>query len=186
MNAGERCNRIVAARRRPYNGRVFARRCIQSAVGVGLALALAGCSAGRPRVGADWPDGQELPILRECSGAYSDYGRPLRVVVYDPGLLAELGLGRLEVDFSKEMVLLSAMGSAPSTDCRIRIRRVWRDGDRLRVHVENVYPPGPINYQPGACSPFHAVVVPRCELPIDRFSSRLPRGAYREVSSRGP
>jgi hypothetical protein len=155
-------------------------------IGLGLGvspwLALAGgCSqAPDPRM-TQVADGAELKIVATSSNAFSDVARPMRVVVYDRGTLALFGIELDDVDFERHMVLIAAMGPAPHEDCAIRIRRVWRDGGRVRVAVEQQYPAADARRRLTS-SPLHAVVVPRCELPIERFSSKMPRNAFRDAS----
>ena len=47
---------------------------------------------------------------------------------------------RPEVDFSREMLLLAAMGAQPSGGYRIRIERVLDDGAELEAHVVHTSP----------------------------------------------
>jgi hypothetical protein len=126
-------------------------------------------------------DGEELPILAQHESRSSQVQKPMRVVAYDPALLSQLPVQLPDVDFNDQMVLFAAMGPAPSDACRIRIRRVWRDGHRLRVEVQSEYADADAPRQRRRNSPVHAVVVPRWDGPIERFSSRLPRGALQPL-----
>lgn len=153
--------------------------CLSALAVAGL---LAGCSQSRPPLANSIADGEELPILGEHEGRSSLVQRPLRVVVYDRALLSQLPVNLPEVDFNEQMVLFAAMGPAPSDACRIRIQRVWRDGQRLRVEVQSEYPDADAPRRRRMNSPIHAVVVPRWEGPIDRFSSQLPRRALQQLS----
>ncbi|MCC6322278.1 MAG: protease complex subunit PrcB family protein [Phycisphaerales bacterium] len=105
------------------------------------------------------------------------------MVIYDQASLARLGLVDLPVDFKQEMVLLAAMGPAPSEDCQIQIDRVTREGNRLRVEVTSIYPSEGALRHMGAASPFHAIVVPRCELRIEGFSAKIPPQAISAKAS---
>jgi hypothetical protein len=149
-------------------------------------ITVAGCSQHSERLGSELPDGADLPILAERHDISSSYARPLRAVIHDRGTLAGLGLVDLPVDFTQQMVLLAAMGPAANEECRIRILHVWRDGSRLRVEVESTYPPDTSLHRPGMTSPFHAVVVPRSDLPIDRFSGHIPPNALSRKAIRKP
>lgn len=147
-----------------------------------LALLAAGCSQQQGARLVEPSDSADLPVVAERSDVHSSYARPLRVVIHDRGTLAALGLINLPVDFSQQMVLLAAMGPAHSEDCQVRISRVWRDGNRLRVEVVNSYPPVTELHRARSTSPYHAIVVPNSRLPIDNFSAEIPRNA---LSGRG-
>jgi hypothetical protein len=118
-----------------------------------------------------WADGQELPILNQRQGTYSSIDRAVRAVVHDPGTLAMLGMGGVDVDFDSQMVLLAALGPTPSANYGIRIRRVWRDGWALRAAVEVVHPAVDAPRRGTPASPYHLVVVPRSDLNVVGFSA---------------
>lgn len=120
----------------------------------------------------------ELPVIDELVRSQSSIAKPLRIVIYDFPSLSQLPLLDLKVDFTTQMVLLAAMGSASSEQCQIQIERVWRDGDQLRVSIHEAYPPADAHRRSEVASPFHAVVVPRSELPIVGFTSRIPSSAF--------
>ena len=161
-------------------------RGIYLAVALVVWIAPSGCTQVRPHASDPLTDGQELPILSETVGSFSNIAKPLRIVIYDGATLSQFVLGTLDVDFDRHMVLLAAMGPAASPDCSVRIRRVWRDGSRLRVEVEQSYPDPSAARHPASASPFHAVVVPRCEMPIDRFSGLIPGRAVADEVVRTP
>ncbi|NOX58878.1 MAG: hypothetical protein GXP29_08485 [Planctomycetes bacterium] len=120
----------------------------------------------------------EFTVYSQKSNNSSTIAKPLRIVIYDFPTLSQFPLIDLDVDFSSQMVLLAAMGPASSEQCSIHIDRVWRDGEHLRVEVSEHYPDPDAQRHPRAASPYHAVVVGRCELPIDGFTSRIPHGAF--------
>lgn len=122
--------------------------------------------------------GDELPVLDELAQRQSRIAKPLRIVIYDYPSMSQFPLLDLKVDFSTQMVLLAAMGPASSMDCEIRIDRVWMGVNRLEVEVTEFYPPSDAPRSPATASPIHAVVVPRCELPITGFTSRIPKSIY--------
>ena len=153
-------------------------RALAFLVGYAAWMAGAGCSQTKPADNGLIPDGADLPVLRETSDSFSNIAMPLRIVMYDRATFSQFALRPLNVDFDREMVLLAAMGPASSPECAVRIRRVWRDGRRLRVVVECSYPDASVPRRAGSSSPYHAVVVPRCELPIAHFSSVIPQRAF--------
>lgn len=150
-----------------------------------LCLMAVGCSMA-PRTDLEpMADGEVLPVLRERSAVFSTINRPLRLVIHDPGTLAMLPFDPGPVDFDREMVLLAAMGPTPSADCAIRIRRVWRDGPRLRVRVELQFPPGDAARSEARASPYHLVVVPRSDRRIRGFEAAVSPDAFGGGGGRG-
>ena len=139
-------------------------------------LLAAGCTTAPRAEVAVVADGQELPVLRQKSGAFSSITRRLRLVVHDPGTLAMLPVDPGPVDFSHEMVLLAAMGPTPWDDYAIRIRRVWREGSVLRARVEKRFPRPDAPRGSAPASPYHLVVVPRSELNVRGFEVGVPPG----------
>ncbi len=140
-----------------------------------LLLAVAGCATTRSGPAFEPAHDQELPILREVSGTYSTIGRPLRLVVHDPGTLAMLPIDLGPVDFNREMVLVSALGPTPSPTYAIRIRRIWRDGPALRAAMDIQYPAPDAQLRSAPASPYHAVVVPKSNLNVRNFQAGIPR-----------
>ncbi len=122
---------------------------------------------------------QDFPVFDELSLGQTSIVRPLRLVIYDFASLSQFPLLNLNVDFKTQMVLLAAMGPASSEQCAIEITGAWRDGDRVRVEIQEFYPDADSPHRPGIVSPLHAIVVPRCELPIEGFTSRIPVNAFR-------
>lgn len=150
-----------------------------------LGLLLAGCSMG-PTTNLDLiADGEQFPVLREQIATFSTINRPLRLVIHDPGTLAMLPFDIGPVDFQTEMVLLAATGPTPSDGYAIRIRRVWRDGLRLRVRVETQFPPTDVPRAGRSASPYHLVVVPRSDLLVKGFAATVSPDAFGPRSGRG-
>jgi hypothetical protein len=147
-------------------------------------LLAAGCTTAPRAEVTVVADGQELPVLRQKSGAFSSITRRLRLVVHDPGTLAMLPVDPGPVNFSHEMVLLAAMGPTPSDDYAIRIRRVWREGSVLRARVEKRFPRPDAPRGSAPASPYHLVVVPRSELNVRGFEAGVPPGTL-DRSGRG-
>lgn len=142
-------------------------------IGVLGGMAGLGCANQRDPSLAQFPDGAPLPVLRELYRADSPFGEQARMVIYDQRSWAQILIGDPDVDFEREMVVLAGLGPAWPREGRIQIVGVWRHGSRLRVAVEQAYgefvaPGDPVR------SPVHAVVLPRCMLPVERFSSALP------------
>ncbi|HUU82128.1 MAG TPA: protease complex subunit PrcB family protein [Phycisphaerae bacterium] len=123
-------------------------------------------------------DGEQLPVLRERIGTFSAINRPLRLVIHDPGTLAMVPFDIGPVDFDTEMVLLASMGATPSDGYSIRIRRIWRDGQWLRARVERRFPPPDALRRGKPASPYHAVVVRRCDLRVGGFTATVSADAF--------
>ncbi|GJM26251.1 MAG: hypothetical protein DHS20C16_26660 [Phycisphaerae bacterium] len=146
-------------------------------------LGVAGCSSNRGgNFGTQTLDSggsnDELPILAEVSQIRSGIAKPLRIVIYDYSSLAQFPLLNLDVDFSTQMVLLAAMGPASSEHCETRIEDVWIEGGEVLVNITEIYPDADAKRTPAIASPLHAVVVRRCELPVEGFTSRIPKNIF--------
>jgi len=157
-------------------------------VGIGGSLVLAlvlhliGCTQGSAGPRTAPPDGAELPILWEASGTWSNLARPVRIVAYDQATLDQAAPVPVPVDFSRQMVLIAGLGPTVGQDLGIRIVRVWREGSRLRVQERRLHPGAERPADLHRSSPWTVVVVPRCELNVEGYSSRVPPG----VRSDGP
>lgn len=138
---------------------------------------LAACHGGRERFpSAGSPD--DFPIQWQTQGTYSNIARPIRVVARDAVTLAQLPIAEIPVDFQKQMVLVAALGPATSDQVGIRIGRVWKEGSRIRVQVNTLHPGDDKRGGLMRTSPYHIVVIPRSNLNVEGFSSRVPRGAF--------
>ncbi len=127
---------------------------------------------------SDVQPGDELPIHTEMIQRETRIATPLRIVIYDYPSLSQFPLLNLDVDFKTQMVLLAAMGPASSRLCEIRIEGVWMGNGEIEVDVKEFYPQDDDLRSPMIVSPIHAVVVPRCELPISGFTSRIPKNIF--------
>lgn len=131
-------------------------------------------------------DGQDLPVIRELAGIHSTFTGPVRLVIHESATLAQLPLNLGPVDFDRYMVLVAALGPTPTDQYRITIDRVWRDGDRLRAHVQTRYPPVDAPARTAPASPFHAVVVPRSDLNVRGFEAVFRSGSPSRRGAKGP
>ena len=124
-------------------------------------------------------------MLREVSGTFSSFGQSMRLVVHDPATLASLPITVGDIDFANEMVLVAALGPAPSEQYAIRIQRVWRDGASLRAPIVVTYPPAGAPLRSRSASPYHVVVVPRSPLNVGGFQVKPPPAASGRPGGRG-
>lgn len=144
----------------------------------GLLVAAAGCQ--EPRSAPTTPaEREEIPILWEHAGSASFIARPLRVVARDEATLAQVPVADVPVDWRTQMVLIAANGPVASDQIGIRIDRVWREGNRIRVQVHVLHPGDEKHGTVVQTSPYHIVIVPRSDLNVDGFSADVPRGAVR-------
>ena len=119
-------------------------------------------------------EGASLPILREMSGTFSSIDRRMNLVVHDLGTLSEIPLDPGPVDFSREMVLLAALGPTPSERFAIRIKRISRDGAVLRPELEVRFPSARAPRRASRASPYHLIVVPKTNMNVIGFTPRYP------------
>jgi len=147
-----------------------------------LLLGFAGCAMndGQP-IGAHEPaPGEELPILWQKSGTYSRISRMIRLVARDRQTLAQVPLSEIPVNFETQMVLVVGLGPTPTNELGVRITRVWRDGSVIRVQERRIHPGtgGSPGLEPA--SPWTVAVVPKSDLNVEGFATRVPRGALTE------
>jgi len=146
-------------------------------------LAAVGCAAGdlQPSPAGSREAGQEeLRILWQNSGTYSRIGRTTRVVARDRATLAQIPIAEIPVDFETQMVLVIGLGPTPTNEIAVRIARVWQDGPRIRVQERRVHPG--VGSSPGfePASPWTVAVVPRSDLNVEGFATRVPPGTLKE------
>ena len=125
---------------------------------------------------------EELPILWQASGTYSRLSRAVRLVIRDPGRLAQVPLCEVPVDFSSQMVLVAGLGPTTRNDLGLRIQYVWKEHSRIRVLERQIYPGE--ESATGLCpaSPWTVVVVPRVDLSVEGYNCT---SSARPHSSRG-
>lgn len=119
---------------------------------------------------------EELPVAWTTSGSWSHLSRPVRIVAYDRPTLDQVPIADVPVDFSKQMVLIAGMGPTIGHDMGIRITRVWRENSRVRVQEMRLHPGLDRSASVERSSPWTVVVVPRSELPIEGYTSKVPHG----------
>ena len=141
-----------------------------------LLVDLCGCGPDRVQSSSERVPSEDLPILWEASGTYSRLTRSTRIVVRDRATLARVPLAEVPVDLDSQMVLIAGLGPTPNDELGIRIKRVWREGSRIRVLERHVHPGSDraTGLRPG--SPWTIVVVPRSDLNVEGYSPRVPKG----------
>lgn len=118
----------------------------------------------------------ELPILWEASGTWSHLTRPARIAIYDAATLAEVPVAQVPVDFSKQMVLLTALGPTIGQEMGVRIARVWQEGPEVHVLEKRLHPGLEHSAVANRSSPWTMVVVPRSAARVKGYTSRVPPG----------
>ncbi len=150
--------------------------CVQAAVVITVALLLLATSA----MAAD-DKAEPVPIVEQWSGAYSAQHAASRVVVRDTEGWKQLWRamhGRRspmpkvpEVHFRKHMVIGVFMGTRPTGGYSISITRVVQN-EKTVVSVRE-QAPGPGDMVTMALTaPYHVVVVPQSEKPIEFVDDR--------------
>jgi hypothetical protein len=143
-----------------------------------MTLGSAGCTQATRS--PEPPAIEELPIVWQKTGTYSRIIRGTHVVVRNELSLARLPITEVPVDFDTQMVLVVGMGPTPSNEWGVEISRVWREGSQIRVQERTIYPgtERPLGLEPA--SPWAVVVVPRSDLNVERFVTRVPKGTIGE------
>jgi hypothetical protein len=85
------------------------------------------------------------------------------------------------VDFESQMVLIAGLGPTPGSGLGIRIRRVWREGSRIRVLERRIHPGTDEPSGLWASSPWTVVVVPTCSLNVEGYSTRVPKQLFGDL-----
>lgn len=160
----------------------IARMSLLPLAGVVLCLVFptGGCSMQRsPEMGgASSPE--DIPILWQSSGTFSPIGRKVRVLARDAATLAQFPLTEIPVDFRTQMVLIAGLGPTPSSQQGIRIVRVWREGARIKVQERSIHPGAEQASGLEPASPWTAVVIPRSDLNVEGYVTRVPDGVLRD------
>jgi len=141
-----------------------------------LASLLLGCAMSQTRPAPAAGPLEDLPILWEGSGTYSRIGRSVRVVVRDQAALARIPVAEFPVDFDRQMVLIVGLGPTAGSGVGVRITRVWRSGETVRVQEQRIHPGPDSGRKPELASPWAAVIVPRVDLNVEGFSTDIPEG----------
>ena len=149
-----------------------------SACGVLLFLGLAGCYPDRVHPTTAPAPGQALEILWQASGTHSRLIRGARIVARDRATLARVPITEVQGDFDAQMVLIAGMGPTPNDRLGIRIKRVWRDGRRIRVLERHIHPGLDHGGDARPASPWTIVVVPRSDLNVEGYSPRVPEDLF--------
>lgn len=138
-----------------------------------------------PLIGCETPSGkplthrtdeEELPILWSDSGTYSRLTRHTRIVARDRATLVQLPLTEVEVDFGTQMVLIVGLGPTAREASGVRIVRVWRSGSVIRVQERQMHPGPGGTSATSVASPWTVCVVPRSDLNVEGFKTRVPKG----------
>jgi hypothetical protein len=145
-----------------------------------LILASSACTAGRARGSADLAPIEDLPIVWQKSGTYSRIARTIRVVARDPETLARVPISEVPVDFKSQMVLIVGLGPTPSNELGVRVGRVWRQGSQIRVQERRIHPGAESSGRSEPASPWTMAVVPKSDLNVEGFQTRVPAGALAE------
>jgi hypothetical protein len=120
---------------------------------------------------------QEVPILDQHSGDYSRLTRPVRVVIRDRATLARLPVSEIDIDFERHMILLAGLGPTWRSGSGIRIVRVWREDSVMRVEERQITAGPDEAAAPQRCSPWTMAVIPRSDLNVEGYATRVPPGA---------
>lgn len=121
---------------------------------------------------------EEYPIFWEYAGHDARIRRGFQYVAYSAKDLARLPLVAPRVDLATQMVLIVSPGPVRSKDTTIRIRRIWREGYRLRCEIELAQSDTGKEKPTKLYSPYHLVVVPKSSRNIEGFTTKLPKGAF--------
>jgi hypothetical protein len=153
------------------------------------AALLAGCGeeAGAPEGAGGAAEGEEVALLRSFpaspSGGILEAGRRL---VRDAGdwertwALANQHFAPVPkappVDFGKEMVAVASLGEKRTGGHSVQIVGARSAGGKLRIlYAERAPAPGAVEIQV-ITRPWHAVVLPRSELPVEWVRYEAPGG----------
>lgn len=117
-------------------------------------------------------DGEELPILSQVNRTHSHETRAMQLVIRSEAAMAKVPLEEIDVDFSRNMLLIITLGRVPSDQYQVRINRVVRRGGKLVVDATVVLPPDGAPLAPA--SPYCIAVVPQSELNVERFTPDPP------------
>ena len=162
----------------------------RAALGLLLLFAAAGCreEAAAPTTGPDPAEvGDELAILRKFPpSASGGYAAPAQEIHRDAASFASAWKkanahiapipATPAVDFSKEMVALVALGQKPNSGFSVEIVGIRRTESSLRILFAAREPAAGTMSAAVMTNPWHAVVLPRDDGPIE-WTAYAPPGA---------
>jgi len=148
--------------------------------GLLMLLAPLGCSDLHARSSSATPVVVDIPILRQENGTYSPLSRRARILVRNQATLAQLPLTEIPVDFQTEMLLVCGLGPMPDDRSGVRIARVWKEGNRIRVQEQAIYPATGRQEGLRPASPWTAVVIPRSNLNVQGYTTRIAPGLLKD------
>jgi len=150
------------------------------AAAAALALAAGGCrkSEEGPSAPASELGGEAVKFIRSYpAGTSGGFDRPLRTVVRDAAMLEEVWKKAQSamapvpkappLDFTKEMAILAAMGTRPTSGYSIEVVSVNEEGGKMVVWVAERSPGKEEIVTQVVTSPWHLVVLPRRDLPVE-------------------
>ncbi len=146
------------------------------AVGGALLAGVTACNTHGPTTTREAEAAEDLPILWQRGGLYSRLSRRTRVVARDHGTLAQLPITEVPVDFRTQMVLIAGLGPTPNSEMGIAITRVWQEGTRIHVQEQPLHPGVDTTTGLEPASPWTIAIVPRSDLNVDGYDTRVPRG----------
>jgi hypothetical protein len=109
-----------------------------------------------------FPSESAFRLVIKNRDEFSDFWKRLTARVPPGGGVPPLP----EIDFSKEMIVVSAMGQRPSSGYWTIIDGACEVDGHLEVFVSNVEDPGCIGQSPALTYPADAVRLPRSDLPV--------------------
>lgn len=127
-----------------------------------LTLALMACGQGRPMTGDRSPQGAGIEVRELAAGLHGGPSEPTEAVISNPERLTAVWPAAAErpaIDFSREAVILVALGQRPTGGYEVEITTVQARGDTAVVlYVERR--PGPRCMTTQALtSPYHIVAI---------------------------
>jgi hypothetical protein len=162
-----------------------------TALAVALAASLSASGCGEepgPEPASGAPAGEEVGVLRAFPPSPSGgYATASQEVLRDPAAWAAAWKranahqapvpAAPAVDFGKEMVALAALGERPSAGFGIEIVGARREGGSLRI-LYSVTEPAPGGMSATVMTqPWHAVVLPRSDGPVEWVKYAAPTTA---------
>lgn len=122
----------------------------------------------------DAPQPGPLPLRTLAKGGFSGIQQPLQQVITDPAQWEKIWTAhnagrkseqaRPEIDFTKEMVIVAAMGRKNTGGYSIEISKAEPSGGKLMIYVTRKAPrPGGMSLQ-ALTAPFHMAALPKTDL----------------------